>query len=639
MLSITKSRFAGKKSAYWKYCLIIVSLVLVSTESGVGQTNITSGEVSGVWSAAGSPYYIQGEITVPNGTTLTIEPGVNIVFMGHYKLNVQGQLLAVGTQTDSIHFTADNTSTGWHGIRFINTPNTNDNSNIIYCSLKYGKANTGSGYDRCGGAIFISGVNKVLISDCLFEYNMTSGDVGSTGGPGVCIFNGSPMVTKSTFIHNDGTLGSAGAIKVDFTSNAVISNNIISNNTSSWGAIICAYQSDNQPTISGNIISNNVATVAAGGILIYSSVKPRIENNIIFNNQAPIGGGIYCLTNANPVLVNNTIVDNSATSGGGIYCESNCDPIFINNILYGNSASTGNQVYLSDNESDPIFFFCDIQGGKDGFGGVGAGTNYNGLYVNNIDSDPLFLPVPEGKYILSNYSQCIGSGIDSIGISGVWYKVPPFCIMRNPRPSPDGTNPDIGACENILGSPLPVELTSFTAEAFDQKVILRWTTATELNNNGFEVQRKAAENEFATIGFVKGEGTTTNQKEYSYIDKDLVDGKYFYRLKQIDYNGTYEYSSAIEVDVRSLNDYLLEQNYPNPFNPSTTIGYVLKEKTNAKIILLNAVGEEIAVLANEEQDKGFHKVEFNAANLPSGVYFYGLQAGDFVQTRKMILLK
>jgi hypothetical protein len=187
--------------------------------------------------------------------------------------------------------------------------------------------------------------------------------------------------------------------------------------------------------------------------------------------------------------------------------------------------------------------------------------------------------------------------------------------------------------------PLPVELKSFTAQAENQKVILYWTTATELNNNGFEIQRGVSESDFATVGFVKGEGTTTNQKEYSYIDKNLVDGKYFYRLKQIDFNGTYEYSNVIEVDVRSLNEYALEQNFPNPFNPTTTIGYVLKEKSNAKLLLLNAIGEEIAVLVNEEQDKGFHKVELKAANLPSGVYFYRLQAGVFVQTRKMILLK
>ena len=91
--------------------------------------------------------------------------------------------------------------------------------------------------------------------------------------------------------------------------------------------------------------------------------------------------------------------------------------------------------------------------------------------------------------------------------------------------------------------------------------------------------------------------------------------------------------------MRSLDEYALEQNYPNPFNPTTTIGYVLKDKSNAKLILLNAIGEEFAVLVNEEQDKGFHKIDFNAANLPSGVYFYQLIAGEFISVKKMILLK
>jgi hypothetical protein len=192
---------------------------------------------------------------------------------------------------------------------------------------------------------------------------------------------------------------------------------------------------------------------------------------------------------------------------------------------------------------------------------------------------------------------------------------------------------------DYMGIVVPVELYSFTVQAQNQKIILKWTTATELNNNGFEIQRRVTENDFATIGFVRGEGTTTNQTEYSYIDKDLTDGKYYYRLKQIDFNGTYEYSSVVEVDVRSLDDYTLEQNYPNPFNPATTIGYVLKEKTNTKLILFSTIGEEIAVLVNEVQEKGFHKVNFNASAFTSGVYFYRLHAGDFVETKKMILLK
>ena len=107
----------------------------------------------------------------------------------------------------------------------------------------------------------------------------------------------------------------------------------------------------------------------------------------------------------------------------------------------------------------------------------------------------------------------------------------------------------------------------------------------------------------------------------------------------MDYGGQFSYSQEVEVDVRMLNNYSLEQNYPNPFNQTTTIGYVLQEKSNAKLTMLNSLGEEIAVLVNEEQDKGYHKVDYNAANLPSGVYFYKLTAGNFISTRKMMLLK
>lgn len=185
----------------------------------------------------------------------------------------------------------------------------------------------------------------------------------------------------------------------------------------------------------------------------------------------------------------------------------------------------------------------------------------------------------------------------------------------------------------------PVELTSFTASATDMEVTLNWSTATELNNQGFEVQRKFGSNDFVTVGSVKGHGTTTSPNQYSFVDKLIDGGKYFYRLKQIDFDGTFEYSNEIEVEVRTLDKFTLEQNYPNPFNPTTVIGYVLQEKSSAKLTLLNALGEEIAVLVNEEQDIGFHKVEFDGSKLTSGVYFYRLQAGNFVETKKMLLLR
>ena len=189
------------------------------------------------------------------------------------------------------------------------------------------------------------------------------------------------------------------------------------------------------------------------------------------------------------------------------------------------------------------------------------------------------------------------------------------------------------------GNPVPVELTSFTATANGKEVTLNWSTATELNNQGFEVQRKFCSNEFVTVGSVKGHGTTTSPNNYTYVDKLTDAGKYFYRLKQIDFGGRYEYSQTVEINWSPFTSYELNQNFPNPLNPSTTIGFVIMEKGNVRLSVLNILGEEIKVLLNEEKEAGYHSIDFNGIDLPSSVYFYRIQAGNFIDTKKMILLK
>jgi hypothetical protein len=202
-----------------------------------------------------------------------------------------------------------------------------------------------------------------------------------------------------------------------------------------------------------------------------------------------------------------------------------------------------------------------------------------------------------------------------------------------------GSNHIWTSTNQITTNPVPVELNSFTATANNNDVILNWSTATELNNYGFEIQRKAFDGDFATVAFVKGQGTTTQQNQYSFADKNLEEGKYSYRLKQVDFSGTFEYSKAIEVDVITIAFYSLEQNYPNPFNPTTTIGFGIPEKGNVRLSVLNILGEEIRVLLNEDKEAGYHSIDFNGSDLPSGVYFYRIQSGNFIDTKKMVLLK
>jgi len=198
---------------------------------------------------------------------------------------------------------------------------------------------------------------------------------------------------------------------------------------------------------------------------------------------------------------------------------------------------------------------------------------------------------------------------------------------------------------------IPVELISFTAFPQNNSVNLNWQTATETNNQGFAIERKqvfsqqssAGNEEWNAIGFVNGNGTTTESQSYSFVDKNISSGIYKYRLKQIDYDGTFDYSNEIEVEI-TPSEFALEQNYPNPFNPSTSIQYTIGSKQFVQLKVYDVLGNEIATLVNEEKPAGSYVVEFNVAQdsrpaIASGIYFYKLQAGRFVETKKMILIK
>lgn len=185
---------------------------------------------------------------------------------------------------------------------------------------------------------------------------------------------------------------------------------------------------------------------------------------------------------------------------------------------------------------------------------------------------------------------------------------------------------------------IPVELTSFTAESEGNEVILNWVTATETNNHGFEIQRNINDN-WSTIGFVNGHGTSSEINSYSYRDNLLYQSGtiLIYRLKQVDYDGSYKYSDEIKISFAT--NYNLFQNYPNPFNPTTAIIYQIPVKNFVTLIIYNSLGEQIAVLVNEEREAGKYTVAFNGSNLSSGIYFYQLKAGKFTDTRKFILLR
>ncbi|QQS35351.1 MAG: CotH kinase family protein [Ignavibacteriales bacterium] len=195
-------------------------------------------------------------------------------------------------------------------------------------------------------------------------------------------------------------------------------------------------------------------------------------------------------------------------------------------------------------------------------------------------------------------------------------------------------------------APLPVELISFTGSVTGKQVTLLWSTALESNNMGFEIERKIQNQhtssgnfEFEKIGYVNGNGTTTSQQNYSFTDNETVNGKYMYRLKQLDFSGTFNYSDIIEVEVNVPGEFSLSQNYPNPFNPSTTIRFSIPESMNVSLKVYNVLGQEIKTLISGFKEAGEHTIIFDAGDLISGLYFYKLEAGILSQVKKMMLLK
>ena len=190
-----------------------------------------------------------------------------------------------------------------------------------------------------------------------------------------------------------------------------------------------------------------------------------------------------------------------------------------------------------------------------------------------------------------------------------------------------------GVWRNSLSSALPNQLASFKVATLSTGVSLTWTTVSETSNYGFYVQRNGVD-----IALIAGHGTTLQQHTYAYTDNPLP-GQYLYRLRQVDLNGTVTLSESVTIGVSAPQKFALAQNYPNPFNPATTIRYGLPARSHVTLSVYNTLGERVIDLINGDIDAGYHEVKFDGSGLASGVYFYRLQAGTFVEAKKLVLLR
>lgn len=260
---------------------------------------------------------------------------------------------------------------------------------------------------------------------------------------------------------------------------------------------------------------------------------------------------------------------------------------------------------------------------------------------------PLEFPTPQDtiywEFAYTAPDSIVIDTLYSCGLSLVYDHIPDFLDRWNFGPKFPIT---------VIDGIVPVELTNFTAAIKNGSVVLNWMTATETNNSGFEIQKLKDSKierfeEWETIGFVKGKGTTTQPQSYSFKDLELLSGKFHYRLKQIDFDGSYNFSNMVDIEAISVSSFSLSQNYPNPFNPSTKISWQSPVGGHQRIIIYDVLGNKVATLVDEYRDAGVYELTFNTNNLVSGVYIYELQATypsnssgqSFVISKKMVLLK
>ena len=422
-------------------------------------TIVTAGDVSGNWTKTGSPIRVEGDITIPDGETLTIEAGATVEFLGHYPLNVQGQILAEGTEEEPIRFWRDDTlgfydftnSEGvWGGIRFDRTPATNPASWINHCDVAFGKAlHVGDAGDGCGGGgIYARQIDSLMITNSIIHHNMAIGPIPSEygWGGGIAIYDGSDPLIKNNIIEHN------------------LARHLIWDNYGSGAGLMIHQNCD--PEVHGNVIRYNRCTDASGGLGIWEYSDPYICNNLIYENvaqsfvptsDAGAGAGVGIGWDCWPVFMNNTIVDNfSQATGGGFYINGGHATI-INTIIANNTSDNawgegGDNIGTVNCTGYRLnsYYSC-IEGGIDDY--YDDGEPPEKTFSHSLDVDPNILY----NHVLASTSPCIGSGTDSVAINGAWFFAPTCDCFGNPRPQPAGSHPDIGALESYRAYPVEVD--------------------------------------------------------------------------------------------------------------------------------------------------------------------------------------
>ena len=474
------------------------------------------------------------------------------------------------------------------------------------------------------------GVELLVASPTLSNLQI-SGNSAPTSGGGIESAFGSPILSNITFSGNH-TGGNGGGMDNQSGNPSLTDCTFVGNTAANGGGFY--NDASSVPVLTDIKFRNDTASSFGGGF--YENGNALSPQNILFeSNHATLGGG-GLFESGSSTLANLTLYNNTAKYGGGIFITGSNSPNIVNTILWQNAATaTASEVYNTSGGTVTISYSL-LQGG---IAGTGVGPDALTDGGSNIDADPLFVNPGSNDLTLTSSSPAINAGNTSAVSAST-------DLAGNARISDDTV--DIGAYE-FQGAPLPVELVSFTAAAKGTSVVLSWNTATEFMCYGFSLERRivsfqlpaSSVEQWTSVGFVRGHGTTASTNKYFFLDNGLSSGEFAYRMKQIDQDGKFKYTSELDVTIGTVpSSFSLDQNYPNPFNPSTKVEFTVPAEGRASLKVFNSLGQEIASLFDGIAKGGeYQQSVFDGTNFASGIYFLRLQYDGKQLIRKMLLMK
>ncbi|MFH1862600.1 MAG: right-handed parallel beta-helix repeat-containing protein, partial [bacterium] len=640
------------RNSIW-FCLSLLFALLFAIPSQA-QTYV-AGEVSGVWTAGESPYYVLADIEIPFGQSLLIQPGVTIKFRGHYKFIAHGNLTAVGAPGDSIIFTHNLPfeEGTWGGLILENTEGIIE---IAYCVIEYGHAQGPYGEPRGrGGGIHVNNCNPRI------HHSRISNNKADAEGGGIYLFASDAQIFESVITNNTCHWAGSGIYVFD-SNNPRIHENLILNNVSYYGAVLNYKYSAG--ILEANYIqyNHNQVSTEPAGIRLYNS-SPLIRDNVIsYNGSWLYDSCISCEFNSNPIILYNEICKNEGiaifcnqgsspqiennticwNTGFSLSASFNSLPVGRNNIIMGN----GSQFYISTGGSI-ILTYSNIQEGWPGEG--------------NINSSPFFVDPDSDNYNLQPYSPCIDAGDPASPLD------------------PDGTIADMGAHYFDQSGPqgtCTIDLTPFGAPivlpseggtaTFGLSVINSpeyynrfdvWYNLQQPDGQivplvvrqnlylppdgslardlGVTLDAAAMPGIYMLIAYVGNHPTNIESFDSFTFEKSATDGQSFTAGTVTFTDG--ETSETFPMQGAPIpSETKLLGHYPEPFNPQTSIVFSLANQQRVRLHIYNVAGQCVAVLLDQDLPPGEHRSIFDGSNLPSGIYIYSLQAGGYSASGKLV---